>query len=286
MGYSAPKTLPDALRELAAGDVTIVAGCTDFYPMLGEGKAPKKLLDVTQLAGLRGISRGPGGWSIGAATTWSDIINSDLPPTFDGLKAAARDVGSVQIQNTGTIAGNLCNASPAADGVPPLLTLDATLELQSLNGTRHVVLGDFITGARQIDLRPDELVVAVHIPELPASTTSSFLKLGSRKFLVISIAMVSVVVTLDGTGRIEMVRIAVGSCSAVAQRLSGLEAELSGLDAAQIVARPEIWSRHLDPLSAITDLRGSAGYRLEAVAELCQRAVLGALAGSQVPGDG
>lgn len=219
MGYSAPATLPEALKRLADGDVKVVAGCTDFLPMLGDGQAPPKVLDVSSLPELRGISRTDRGWSIGAATTWTELIRADLPCAFDGLKAAAREVGSIQIQNAGTIVGNLCNASPAADGVPPLLTLDATLELQSVDGRRFVALADFITGVREVDLRPNELVSAIHIPAIPRRAGSCFVKLGSRRYLVISIAMVSALVSLDSAGRIETARVAVGSCSAVAQRL-------------------------------------------------------------------
>ncbi len=278
MAYYTPQTLPDALRVLAAGDVKIVAGCTDYFPSSGDGKTPPRLLDVTRLGGLRGVSRGPDGWTIGATTTWSDIVNADLPPAFDGLRDAARQVGSVQIQNAATIGGNLCNASPAADGVVALLTLNATLELQSQKRTRLVALRDFITGVRRIDLAADELVVALHVPALPDRCSGRFLKLGARKFLVISIVMVSVLVALDRAGRIETVRIAVGSCSAVAQRLSALETALVGRDAAEIMAQPDIWSQHLGALAPIRDVRGSAEFRLDAAAELCRRAVLGAMA--------
>ncbi len=277
MGYSSPTTLPDALGALAGGKAKIIAGCTDFFPQLGDQKAPERLLDISKVAGLRGVNRTGDGWSIGAATTWSDLIHADLPPAFDGLKAAAREIGSVQIQNAGTIGGNLCNASPAADGVPPLLTLDATIEVASDGGTRRLALSDFIMGVRRIDLRPDELVVAVHIPAQPAAAQGRFIKLGARRYLVISIAMVSVLVVVDADGRIELARIAVGSCSAVAQRLTGLEAALVGKSAAGLAQASDIWAKNLDPLSSIGDVRASASYRSEAAAELCARAVFAAM---------
>jgi len=290
VGYTAAGTLTEALTLLDGGNVKVVAGCTDYFPELGTRRPQSTVLDVTGVPDLRGVTRSDTGWRIGATTTWTDIIKADLPPAFDGLKAAAREVGSVQIQNAGTIAGNLCNASPAADGVPPLLTLEARVELQSLGGTRHVALSDFITGVRAIDLAPDELVTAIHIPDLPAHTTSSFLKLGSRKYLVISIAMVSALVSQDGAGRIKLARIAVGACSAVAARLPGLEAALIGLSAEQLAGQGDIWpklvSAHLGPLSPIADVRGSAEYRLEAAAELCRRAVLAAMSTTRGPQDG
>lgn len=277
MAYSIPETVPAALGILAGGGVRIVAGGTDFFPVLGDRPAPSGVLDVSRLAELRGIARTATGWSIGAATTWSDLIGADLPPVFDALKDAARSVGSVQIQNAGTVAGNLCNASPAADGIPPLLVLDALVELRALGGARFVPLPDFITGVRRIDLRPDELVCAIHIPDVATGAQGCFVKLGSRRYLVISIAMVAALVALDESGRIDLARVAVGACSAVAARLKGLETALIGLDAVQLDKRPEIWSRHLDPLSPIGDVRGTGAYRLDAAAELCRRAVGGAM---------
>ena len=113
---------------LERGGVSVIAGGTDWFPQAGEVLPKVSLLDVTGLPGFRGISKVPGGWRLGAATRWSDVVAADLPSGFDGLKAAAREVGSLQIQNAGTLAGNLCNASPAADGMPPLLCLGAEVE--------------------------------------------------------------------------------------------------------------------------------------------------------------
>src|SRR5690349_1605826 len=132
--YLRPTEVDEAVAALAANDaLTILAGGTDFYPARVGNPAARApdVLDITALRGLRGITNEGDRLRIGAATTWSDVIRSDLPPWFDGLKRAAREVGGVQIQNAGTIAGNLCNASPAADGVPCLLALDAAVELAS-----------------------------------------------------------------------------------------------------------------------------------------------------------
>jgi CO/xanthine dehydrogenase FAD-binding subunit len=270
LDYLTPIRLQDALTALETGAPSIIAGGTDSYPVQGEKPIRCDMLDVTRIEGLRGISRDAKGWRIGAASTWTDIINTDLPHAFDGLKAAAREVGSVQIQNAGTIAGNLCNASPAADGVPPLLTLNAQVELGSLNGTRVLPLSDFITGVRQIALEADELVTAVFIPDLSKTRKSSFVKLGARKYLVISIAMVAV--TCEVTeGVLSDVHVAVGSCSPVAQRLVELEAALEGVrvnDVETVIANAD-----LSRLSPIDDVRGSGGYRLDVVAPLIKRAL-------------
>lgn len=277
MPYLAPTSAAEALDLLQRHAPKIIAGCTDYFPSRPEGRGPDYLMDVTRVAELGGISQGPQGWRIGAATTWTDILRAPLPAAFDGLKLAAREVGSVQIQNQGTIAGNLCNASPAADGVPPLLALEARVEVASTAGRRVLPLAAFISGVRQVDLKPGEMVMAVHIPQIAEAATSHFLKLGSRTNLVISIAMVAVVLERD-RGRITRARIAVGSCAPVAQRLPALEARVEGMNLGDlagwdIAAEPEAL---FSPLCPITDVRGSAEYRTEAVAEMCRRALIDA----------
>lgn len=271
MDYYAPTALDDALDLLAPQTLDVVAGGTDFFPALPEGGAKHSLLDVTRIEGLRGISQDRGQdrgcVRIGAATRWSDIVHADLPACFDGLKQAARQVGSLQIQNAGTIAGNICNASPAADGVPPLLTLDAQVELTSKRGVRTLPLGRFLTGVRQTQRAGDELVTAILVPPMPAQACAAFDKLGSRSYLVISITMTAAVIGCDAEGRIDFARVAVGACSAVAQRLPALEADLLGRRPADTAVSRE----HLAPLSPITDVRGSAEFRLDVVAEQCLR---------------
>ena len=168
------------------------------------------------------------GWSIGAATTWSDVLRADLPPLFDALKQAAREVGGVQIQNAGTVAGNLCNASPAADGTPVLMALDAEVVLRSASGERRVAATEFVLGNRRTVCAADELVVAIEVPAHSAGARSIFVKLGGRRYLTISMTMVAVVVDRDPGGAIATARIAVGSCSACAQRLPALERKLVG----------------------------------------------------------
>jgi CO/xanthine dehydrogenase FAD-binding subunit len=268
--YHAPKSMNEALDLLARGGVRVVAGGTDLYPAAGATGPRESLLDITGIGELRGIVRARDGWRIGAATRWSDVAEADLPPVFDGLRAAAREVGSVQIQNAGTVAGNIVNASPAADGVPPLLTLDARVELISARGgRREVPLADFITGVRRVALDPGEMVAALYIPAQPDHATGCFVKLGSRSYLVISIAMVAAVVGCDAHGRINLARVAVGACSPVARRMAALEQELIGRKPAQVVVRPD----QLNGLAPIDDVRGSAQYRREVAAELVTRAI-------------
>ena len=226
--YVRPKTVQEAVALLASGTNKILAGGTDFYPALGERTVHESVVDVSGLVGLRGVSHEADRFRIGGLTTWTDIIRAPLPRCFDDLKSAAREIGSVQIQNRGTVAGNLCNASPAADGVPPLLTLDAEVELTSTNGLRLMPLADFLVGNRKTQRRPDELLTAILIPRTLADYSSAFLKLGTRRYLVISISMVAAAINIKDDGRVSDARIAVGSCSAVAQRLAFAGGRSSG----------------------------------------------------------
>lgn len=268
--YIRPKTVDDALSSLSAHKAEILSGGTDFFPGLGDRAILGTVVDISALRSLRGIINNPGHTRIGALTTWTEIIQTRLPRCFDGLKEAAREIGAIQIQNRGTIAGNLCNASPAADGVPPLLALDAEVELVSSGGLRRMPLAEFVVGNRRTLRRADELLTAVIVPRTLDDASSSFVKLGARRYLVISISMVAAVVLADGTGRVAATRVAVGSCSAVARRLPQLERELIGapVDAGLGArVRPE----HLAGLCPIDDVRATADYRRDASITLVQR---------------
>ncbi len=272
MVHLIPDNLTSALASMAT-PAKVIAGCTDFYPGLKVGHVPDRIVDVSKVSEMVGITKTSPGWRIGASTTWSEIIDYPFPPAFDGLKAAGKEVGSIQIQNSGTIAGNICNASPAADGIPPLLTLEAMVEVQSVGSKRLLNLEDFVLGPREVDLTTNELVTAIWVPEIQNNTSSSFLKLGSRKYLVISIAMVAVTVTISPQGLIEFLNISVGSCSPVARRLLTLEEKLTGLKASDLLQYIPVEEKDLTALSPITDVRGTTEYRQSAVIELCQSAI-------------
>jgi CO/xanthine dehydrogenase FAD-binding subunit len=268
-----PASLAEAAELLAARDYTILCGGTDVFPALVDCPPPSAMLDLSRLDEIRGVATGDGAIRIGGATTWSEIIAAPLPPAFDALKAAAREVGSVQIQNRGTVAGNLCNASPAADGVPPLLALNADVELVSSCGTRRLALSDFILGNRHTARAPDEILSAVIVPAPHACARSAFVKLGARRYLVISIVMVAVVVDCAPDQTICDARIAVGSASVVATRLPALEARLRGQRIGADVVRT-ITTEELAPLAPIDDVRATAAYRLESARELIGRALM------------
>jgi CO/xanthine dehydrogenase FAD-binding subunit len=270
--YFRPNSLQDALNVLADSRATILAGGTDVFPTLGDRPLSGPVLDISGLAEIRGIQSTAEHVVFGARTTWSEVLAASLPPGFDGLKAAAREIGSVQIQNAATIAGNLCNASPAADGVAALLALDAEVVLSSRHASRTMPLAEFILGNRKTARRPDELLTSIRVPRRIENAASIFLKLGARRYLVISIVMVAANLVVDSAGNIREALVCVGSCSAVALRLAELERALVGQAAVPGLAkavRPEQLTR----LSPIDDVRATAEYRRDAALTLVGRAL-------------
>jgi CO/xanthine dehydrogenase FAD-binding subunit len=270
--YFRPDTLDEAVQVLASSGGQILAGGTDFFPSLGDRPVTGTVVDISGLRELRGVVVEPNYIRIGGLTTWTEIVKTPLPRCFDGLKAAAREIGSIQIQNRATVAGNLCNASPAADSVPPLLALDAEVELTSSVGKRCLLLADFIVGNRKTLRQPDELLSQIFVPLTSENAASTFLKLGARRYLVISIAMVAAVIQKNSAGLVSDARLSVGSCSVVARRLPELERTLLG-----VAVAPDLGSLamadHLNDLSPIADIRASAGYRQDAALHLVRRAL-------------
>ena len=277
--YFRPATLQEALAIRAEREVDIVAGATDVYPAkanrAGWGvMGHKDVLDITAIPGLGAIEDRGDHWRFGCLVTWTDLVPADLPPAFDGLRAAAREIGGVQIQNRGTLVGNLCTASPAGDGIPNLMALSAEVEVAGGLGARVIAAEAFVDGYRHTACRPDEIVTAIRVPKSDASARGGFLKLGARHYLVISIAMVAGVIETDANDRIVEARIAVGACSPVARRLTALEDRMVGRSLGHDLARL-LQAQDLDVLSPLDDVRASAAYRL-AAAEALTRDLLAA----------
>jgi len=270
--YFRPSTTKEAVHVLATHGAQILSGGTDFFPALADRPATGPILDISGLAEIRGIAARPDHIRIGGLTTWSEVIATPLPRCFDALKSAAREIGGIQIQNRGTVAGNLCNASPAADSVPPLLALDAEVELMSVTGVRRVLLSDFIVGNRKTLRRPDEILTGVIVGRGFDDAQSTFVKLGARRYLVISIAMVAAIVQTNGKGVVAEARVAVGSCSVTAKRLTALERDLVGAPA-QVGLGAIASVEHLNSLSPIDDVRATADYRTDAALTLISRAL-------------
>jgi CO/xanthine dehydrogenase FAD-binding subunit len=267
-----PETLDEALNALAQTHGTILSGGTDLFPAFTGSQLRGPVIDISAITELKGVHSTADFIHIGGRTSWSEILAAPLPGGFDGLRAAAREIGSIQIQNQATVAGNICNASPAADGVAALLALDAEVALVSRHASRTISLSEFIQGNRKTIRQPDEILTSIRIPRRWENAASTFLKLGARRYLVISIVMVAANLVIGSDGRIREVAICVGSCSPRALRLRELEKELTGAFAgahALKTIKPEYFST----LSPIDDVRATAAYRQEAAQTLVRRAL-------------
>jgi N-methylhydantoinase B len=280
--YFRPTSLAEALAIRARQPVTVLAGGTDIYPAratrVGWGNMRRDdILDISALPELKGIDEEPSRFRLGALTTWDELRRAALPPAFAGYRQAARQVGGAQVQNRGTLAGNLCTASPAGDGIPCLLSLDAEVELAGARGVRVLPVAQFIDGYRHTLCAPDELVTAILVPKAPAMARGGFMKLGARHYLVISIVMAAAVLATDAAGAITHASVAVGACSAVAQRLPELERALLGRP---LRAAPDlVAAEHFAGLAPIDDIRASGAFRAVAAVEVVRDLLAGKIAG-------
>jgi len=258
-----PTSLADALTMLRdEGPVVPMAGCTDLYVSLNFGTlADSRFLNLWRLDALRRIQLQGGVLSIGALATHSDLIRSPLVrQRLPMLAAAAREVGGVQIQNRGTIGGNVANASPAGDTLPVLAAAEASVVLRRADGTRRVPFHAFYTGYRLTVRRPDELITAFEIPLIRGRQW--FRKVGTRAAQ--SIAKIVMAGVRDPAG--ETPRVALGSVAPTVLRLPRTEAALAagrGVDAAQRILIEEI--------APIDDIRSTAEYRRRVAANLLAR---------------
>jgi len=255
-----PSTVTDALRMLdGQGPLTPMAGCTDLYVALNFGTLKDtNFLNLWDLDELRRIERRGMVLSIGALCTYTQIINSRVVRArLPMLVAAAKEVGGPQIQNRGTIGGNIANASPAGDTLPVFAATDAMLLLRSVHGERRVPFGDFYTGYRRSVLAPNELIAAVEIPDVKGRQW--FRKVGTRAAQAIS----KVVVAGVDPGRGQAPRIAIGSVAPTVIRLPSTEAALS-LGATIAEAQHIL----LDEITPIDDVRSTAEYRRRVAANL------------------
>jgi CO/xanthine dehydrogenase FAD-binding subunit len=252
-----PRTLVDALAMLRdEGPLTPLAGCTDLYVGLQFGTLRgQRFIDLWPLTELRGIAGDRSLLRIGSLTTFSDLAQSPLVRRrLPMLVAAAREVGGRQIQNRGTIGGNVANASPAGDSLPVLAACDAVVVLQSASGERRVPITQFYTGYRASVRRADELIAAIEIAKVEGA--QYWRKVGTRRAQAISKVMCAAV-------RGPVVRVALGSVAPTVIRLPQTEAVLTSggtLEAAQDVLRAEI--------APIDDIRSTAAYRRAVAANL------------------
>lgn len=264
-----PQTLPEALEMLAEGapDVVPLAGGTNVIVGLREGHyRPKVLMDVSRLSELRGVRRENDHVVVGGGTTIAELLTDPLIVEHGApLREAAAAHGNPLVRNRATVAGNLVDASPAADAAPPLLVLDAEVELVSQAGTRRVPLEEFIVGVNETLLGPRELLVAIRWPVPPPHSAGGFYKIGLRKGTACAVVNAAVMIECDvGAGlapaRCRQARIALGAVAPAPIRAYAAEDSLRGQPlTAEVIAQAARLSA--EATHPIDDVRGSAAYR-------------------------
>ena len=271
--YLRPQTLAEALQARAdAPDHALVAGGTDLMVGALERPEPPGLIDLFGLAELKGIREAEGKIWIGSGTTYAELLASELIlEALPALHACARQVGALQIQQRGTIGGNVATSSPVGDTLPVLLAYDARVQLSSVRGARWVPYHGFCTGYRKIDLAPDELITAFEFPRPGPDHVAFWRKVGTRKAQAISKVMVAAACVLEG-GTIRAPRLAMGAVAERPLRLESVEALMADKAPSEDLAQ-EVAAAVRGAITPISDLRSSADYRLLAAANLAARFV-------------
>jgi CO/xanthine dehydrogenase FAD-binding subunit len=271
------KTLPEALAQLSiAGSEAIpLCGGTNVIPDLRSGRhTPKIVLDISRLKELHGIRREDGHVVAGGGVTIAELLASPLVAEHaKTLHQAARLFANPLIRNRATVAGNLVDASPAADTAPALLALDAEVDLQSQAGCRSIPLHEFMTGVRKTVRRSDELLVCVRWPVAKAGTAYGYYKLGLRQADAISVVSIAIRLEADASGCCQEARIALGSVAPCPLRAMAAEESLRGQAFSEAVFA-RAGKLAAEAVSPITDLRASGDYRWRMVGVLVQRLLM------------
>jgi len=279
-----PHTLEDALTLLQQyqNDIRIVAGGSDIIIQLRDGVVKtEKLLNILSLKDLKFIEEKDNRLHIGSLSTYTEIINSQQVKRHAWiLRDAAKQIGAVQLQNTATIGGNLGNASPAADSLPPLYALGATVVTRSIGGRREIPIEKFFSGYRKTTLKPDELIEEIYFDRLNSNDAAAYLKLGLRKANAISIVDVAVALRQKVRNSYNHVNVALGAVAPTIVRAHSCEQALIGknLTDTSLKEAAKLASQDVSP---ITDIRGSAEYRRRVVSSLVYQALHSAILGSQ-----
>ena len=265
-----PATLRDALDTLASepGSWKPFAGGTDLMVLLESGALARgRYVSLWAIDELRGISADDNGITIGALTTYTEVLrNSTLQREYALLCHAAAETGSIATQNRGTIGGNIANASPAADTPPALLVYDAELEIASVRGTRRVPYDRFHTGYKKMDLASDEIITRVHLPRRASGWRDGYRKVGTRKAQAIAKVCFAGAARLDGD-RIADIRIAFGSVAPTVVRARAAEDAVRGQRADEPPIATAVQALSTD-IAPIDDIRSTREYRLRVAGNL------------------
>jgi CO/xanthine dehydrogenase FAD-binding subunit len=271
VGYTRPRSLDDAVETRAAHpDWLVLAGGTDLMVGAPGRRGPSGVLDLFGLAVLHGVVAADDRIRIGACTTYAELLADDTVRThLPLLRAAAGDVGALQIRERGTIGGNVVSASPVGDMLPGLLALDASIVLESIGGRREIPYEEFVTGFRAVDLRPEEIVTAIVVPVPLPGTVQQWRKVGTRAAQAITkVSIAAAARTVDG--RLEHVRLAFGAVADRPVRLHHAESIAEGQEPGLALAEA-VGSAIAEALRPITDVRSTADYRRDVAADLAAR---------------
>ncbi len=279
--YHRPTSLAEAWALAEQPNSRFIAGGTDLMVKIRDGKmAPDALISLRNIEELHGIAVADDGSArIGAATPVADLlIDAGLAAAHPLLIAAARRLAGPQVRNVATIGGNLCNASPCADTAPPLLVLEATLEISGSDGTRTVALEEFFVAPGQTRLAPGEVLTAIDVPPPSPGARGAFQR-RSRVRMDVSMASVAVLLTLDGS-HCTRARLAAGSVGPRPLRLPQAEALLAGQDVTEAVIA-SVRAQVEAEITPISDVRSSAWYRRRVTGAMVLRAIEELLADGQ-----
>jgi xanthine dehydrogenase small subunit len=271
-----PRNLTHALRlmheSLRAGRLVPLAGGTDLLVLLNSGVEPgRRFLDLWSLRELRGVREQRGGLRLGALTTFSDIRgDARIARRYPALAAAAVEIGAWQIQNRGTLGGNIANASPAGDSLPVLMALEAVVHARSVRGGRDVPFTDLFLGYRDLALEPDELIAAVSLPPPPPRAKQFFRKVGTRRAQSISKVVLAGLLRTGRDGRVDLARIALGSVAPVTLRARRAERTLLGARPCAAVAAAAR-AALLEDIAPIDDIRSERDYRLRVAGNVLEQ---------------
>ncbi len=275
MQFCRAGSIDEAVAELEhwGDDCRVLAGGTDLMLQFRRGEvAPGALVHIGRVEALRGLSTN-GVTRLGALATHSELGSStDLCERHPALVQSARTVGGWQTQAVGTLGGNICNGSPAADTIAPLLVAGAQVELRSARGDRRVDLEDFLVGRRTTVRAPDELLVAIEADPLPSDGGEVYLKVGRRGAMDVAIVGLAVRLRVAEDGVVSSARVALCSAGPVPFRATGAESMLVG-SRAEVEAVDAAGVALVDAASPIDDGRATARYRSRVLSGLLARAV-------------
>ena len=274
-GYHAPKTVAQAIALLAdQPSARVLAGGTDLIVQMKAGRiAPSAIVDLKRIAGLTGVRARGGGFAIGAATPCTALkAHAALAAAWPGVVEAANLIGSVQVRNRATMAGNLCNASPAADSVPALIAAGATCLIAGPAGEREIKVEALATGPGRTGLAAGEFVIELRIPARPAGGGDAYLRLIPRTEMDIAVVGVGAALAIDRDGTCSAARIAIGAVAPTALLVEDAGAALVGtrFDDAALARMGDAMRAACRP---IDDKRGTVDYRTAMAAVLARRAV-------------